>query len=81
MTDQIIFAGTDYPVRELWLEEDGFTVSIVGEALEDVLLNSDGSYVSKEARLIDELIFFYLPDGLLVDSAEEEIREFLYANL
>ena len=43
------------------------------EDLEAVLINEDGVYTSKEARLIDEQIFFYVPKSIAVECSDEEV--------
>ena len=46
--------------------------------LESVLINEDGAYTSTEARLIDEQIFFYVPERIALDCSDEEVTEFVH---
>ena len=46
-----------------------------------MLINEDGGYTSPEARLIDEQIFFYVPERIAVDCSDEEVAEFVHRYL
>ena len=56
---QIIkFQGFKYPIREISFP---FGIRTIGvEKLNDVLMNENGGYVSEEARIIDEHIFYFV---------------------
>lgn len=65
----IKYNGKEYPSRTI--EVPGFgerTISV--ESLEDALLDADSLYVSDEAQVIDEKIFFYVPDDVIDDDDE-----------
>ncbi len=65
----IKFQGKKYPLR--MVEIPGFGERAISvESLEDALLNADSLYVSDEAQVIDEKIFFYVPDDVIDDDDE-----------
>jgi hypothetical protein len=60
----IIFQKKEFPVRDIFLKEFG-EVTIATTELSKVLLNENGSYISKEAQFVDEGIFFFVtPDEI-----------------
>jgi hypothetical protein len=59
--DSIIFEEHKYPYRTLKLENE--TVSISTRSLEKQLLNEDGEYISDNAIIIDEMVYFYVEDN------------------
>ncbi len=73
----ITFNGKNYTTRELRLPEFG-DVTVAGISLEQALLIND-KYISQEARLIDEGIFFYVEDNLL-DLKERELIAYVEKN-
>ena len=81
MLDFIIFAENVYPARNVAIEGYGSELIISTEDLETVLINEDGGYTSTEARLIDEQIFFYVPERIAVDCSDEEVAEFVHRYL
>ena len=78
MLDFIIFEEGTYPVRYVAIEGRESALMISTEDLEAVLINEDGGYTSPEARLIDEYIFFYVPERIIIDCSDEEVTEFVY---
>ncbi len=81
MIDYLTYNGVSYPVRELRLTEYEVNVRVSGEALEAVLIDEEGEYTSREAQLIDELIFFYVPDDLVLGGSDEEVDQYITDNL
>lgn len=81
MTDYITISDNKYPVRELRLREYEVEVRISNESLYGILYDADGNYTSREAQLIDELVFTYVPDGLLADGTDEDIEQYIYDHL
>ena len=77
MLDFIVFAENKYPIRKVAIEGYGSELMISSEDLESVLINEDGGYTSPEARLIDEHIFFYVPERIAMDCSDEEVAEFV----
>ncbi len=75
--------GIKYPVREVSVVDGGTeTVFLIGnESLQRAIFNYNeederDEYVSDEAQNIDEQIFFYAPDDvLLTDQLIEFLRE------
>ena len=65
MLDFILFEGSTYPVRYVAIEGCESELMISTEGFEAVLINEDGGYTSSEARVIDEQIFYYVPEELL----------------
>lgn len=56
--DTIEFAGERYPLKSIDMP---FGIRVISASeLNDKLMNSDGSYVSEAARLIDEVIFYFV---------------------
>lgn len=81
MIDYLTHDGVSYPVRELRLTEYEVNVRVSSEALEAVLKDPEGEYVSREAQLIDELMFFYIPEELLVNGSDEEVDQYITDHL
>ena len=77
MLDYIIFAENMYPARKVAIEGYESELTISTEDLEAVLINEDGGYTSPEARLIDEHIFFYVPERIAMDYSDEEVAGFV----
>lgn len=57
----ITFQNQNFRVREIQISEFG-NVLISTNSLNELLLNEDGSYSSKEAQEIDEQIFYFVED-------------------
>ncbi|AXI99866.1 hypothetical protein CYPRO_0582 [Cyclonatronum proteinivorum] len=67
--EMIKFEGKEYPT--LLLNFPFGERQISTEKLNDNLMNVDGSYVSENARLIDESIFYFVDEeNLKLDEAE-----------
>ena len=81
MIDYITFEGTRYPVRDVRLEEYEVDVKVSCESLESLILNEAGEYTSREAQLIDEIIFFYVPDDMIEDAGDESLETYITDNL
>ena len=77
MLDFIVFAENKYPTRKVAIEGYESALMISTEDLEAVLINEDGGYTSTEARLIDEYIFFYVPERIAMDYSDEEVAGFV----
>ncbi len=71
----IEFNGKEYPTKLLDIPNFGEKLISV-ESLEKTLFDTEGFYVSDEARVIDEKIFFFVPDDI-IDEDEKEIAEFV----
>lgn len=70
--------GREYPVKTL--ETPGLAgLSISTEELNDALM-LNGNYASEEARLIDEQIFYYVPQEVFAKT-DEEIIVFIKRNI
>ena len=66
--EQIEFEGKSYPVRSLVLPHTGEEVRISTTELSGALMTEEGGYTSKEARRIDEGIFYFVsPDEIGLD--------------
>ena len=78
MLDFVIFAENKYPARRVAIDSYGSELMISTDDLESVLINEDGGYTSTEARLIDEQIFFYVPERIALDCSDEEVTEFVH---
>lgn len=71
----ITFQNTTFKSREINLTEFG-DVLISTNALNTLLMNESGSYVSEEAIKIDELIFYFVEEHA-IDLPEDELRTLL----
>lgn len=81
MTDYISFNKIKYPVREIRLNAYEVTVRISAESLESVMKDPEGEYTSREAQLLDEILFFYIPDDLIENGSDEEVEQYILDNL
>ena len=71
--DAIEFEGMVYPIAYVELA-DGTEVPVSSGALQDVLLDAEGRYVSEEARQVDEQIACFMPD--LQNATHEQVLAF-----
>ena len=71
----IKFDGKEYPTKLLNIPNFGEKLISV-ESLEESLHDAEGFYVSDEARVVDEKIFFYVPDDV-IDDDDESLTEFI----
>ena len=62
--DSIQFGKRNYRIREVEMEDAGIRI-IASTYLNKRLVTEEGSYTSKEARYIDEHIFFFVYPGKL----------------
>ncbi len=77
--DTIIFEDREYPAKTLPIEDFGERLISV-ESLEDKFFKDD-RYVSEEARNVDEMIFFFVPDTLMESGTDEDVISFVEANM
>lgn len=85
----IEYNGKSYPVFNLNIVDQGdedsaqnmemIEVEVSVQSLSNVLINSSGSPVNDEASVLDEEIFFYIPDELEYGEASE-IADFVSNN-
>jgi hypothetical protein len=73
--DKIRFQGNDYPVTVVDMPFGKRMIST--ESLNDVLMCDDGSYVSDEARMIDECIFYFVANNHIRMSKTELTNKIL----
>lgn len=66
----IQFNNKTYPSRFIDIPEYGEVVISV-YSLNEVLLNDSNNYISEEARLIDETIFYFVEDKMINISTKE----------
>jgi hypothetical protein len=71
--DKIEFKNQEFKVREIEIPESG-VVLISTNSLNEILLNSEGSYTSEEARTIDEQVFYFVEENEIEYSDEELIN-------
>ena len=81
MTDHIQIENEQYPVRDLRLTEYEVTVKVSSESLGNSVRDPEGNYTSREAQLIDELIFFYVPDDMVMNASDEDLEQYIYDHL
>jgi len=76
-TDKVTFNGKEYKTRDVRLEEYKVTVKVAEEALDGILFDEEKGYSSREAELLDELIYCFVPDELM-DAPDEAVAEYIY---
>lgn len=76
MTDYITYNGKKYMTRDIWLAEYKVSVKVAPEELDSLLFDGEG-YPSREAELIDELIYCFVPDELM-NAPDEAVAEYIY---
>ena len=75
----IAFKGKNYPIRHV--EVKGFGVEpIAPKSLQNALLKDD-AYVSNEARIIDEEIFFFVEDSVFNRYTTNELSAYVSRNV
>jgi hypothetical protein len=67
----INFDGEEYPAR--LIDVSGKRLISI-DRLDVALMTKDGCYVSEEARAIDEGIFLYVPEPILVSDEKTLVR-------
>ncbi len=78
--DCIKYKGKNYTTRDVWLSEYKVSVKVSTEDLDAVIFDPDSGYDSREAELIDELIFTYVPEDLIA-APDEELEQYITENL
>lgn len=71
----IKFNGKKYSTKQLNIPDFGERLVSV-ESLEESLFDTEGFYVSDEAQVVDEKIFFYVPDNI-INEDDKAIVEFI----
>jgi len=74
MLDKFIFQSKEYQCRKINTEYGEFLIS--SDELEFKIIDDRGKYISEEAKLIDEMIFFYVPTDILF-SSETVINDYI----
>ncbi|MBR7088092.1 MAG: hypothetical protein IKI38_01950 [Mogibacterium sp.] len=75
--DYITFDGNKYMTRDVRLEEYKVTVKVAQEELDSALFDEKEGYSSREAELLDELIYTFIPASLM-EASDDEIAEYIY---
>lgn len=78
--DYLRYKDRDYITRDIWLSEYKVSVKVSTEALDAVIIDPNGEYDSREAELIDELIFAYVPEEMIT-APDEELEQYITDNL
>ncbi len=71
----IKFNGKEYSTKQVNIPDFGERLVSV-ESLEESLFDAEGFYVSDEAQVVDEKIFFFVPDDV-IDDDDESLAEFI----
>lgn len=71
--DTIEFQNQTFKLREIALPSFG-NVLISTNSLNELLLNDYGGYISNEAQIVDEKIFYFVEDNAIELSTEELIN-------
>ena len=77
----IVFDKKKYPIKEIWMNKYKNTVKISCEDLNDILFDLSGNYESREARIIDKQIFFFVSESMVINCKEEEIKQYIYESI
>ncbi len=75
-TDKIRFNGIEYLTRDVYLSDYEVTVKVSTDELDHAVFDQDSGYASREAELIDELIFCYVPEEL-INAGDAELEEYI----
>jgi len=75
MMDKIVFQGKDYLTASVKMPFGERKIS--SESLNEALMNTDGSYVSDDARRIDEKIFYFVEPKVLHFSETDIVNKIL----
>jgi hypothetical protein len=75
-TDKLIFNGAEYIIRDVYLSDYKVTVKVSTDELDHEVFDQDSGYTSREAELIDELIFCYVPETL-INAGDAELEEYI----
>ena len=76
--NEIVFQGKSYPIALINMPFGERLIST--ENLNDDLMNSEGSYVSDKARMIDECIFYFVANNH-IRMNKTELRNKILAEL
>ena len=80
----IRFEGKEYPAKEIFLNDEIGTVTISVDSLDDALTKAQIDARDEDrcrvAESVDNLIFFYVPDGL-IGHGDNEIRQFILESI
>ena len=76
MTDSVRFNDKEYLTRDVFLSDYNVTVKISTEARDRALFDPDSGYASREAELIDELIYCYVPEEL-ISASDKKLEQFI----
>ena len=74
MEEKLTYNSKEYCCR--WIDIFDKDYLIGPECLEKAILSEDISYASDEAKAIDEMIFFYVPD-CFIDAEETFIKSYV----
>jgi hypothetical protein len=70
-----MFQGKEYPITIVNMPFGERVIST--ENLNGALMNNDGSYISNEARMIDEKIFYFVEEEVFHFSENEIVNKIL----
>lgn len=77
--ETIQFQNKEFRVREIEFPDMGF-VLISTKSLNKLIMNENGGYVSDEASLIDESIFFFVEEEE-IKSTNQELINLIISNI
>ena len=70
--DTIEFDGKKFPVRDVYINKEVGTINVSNESLAAALNpKDDWDDVTSEAEYIDNKVYFYAPDDILVGSIKK----------
>lgn len=79
--ENLVLDNIEYPVREIRLREYEVNVLVGNESLENAIYTEDDEYTSRDAQLLAQIIYTFVPDDLFEKSTDEELEEYIVDHL
>ena len=78
--DKIELDGNEYTLREVRLGKYNVDVMVSSDSLRAIMKDENDKYTSRDAQLLDEIIFKYVPDTL-IDGSDEDLEKYISDSL
>ena len=76
MLDKIRFNDKEYITRDILLSDYEVVVKVSSDDLDHALYADDNGYASREAELIDELIYCYVP-AQMISASDKDLEQYI----
>ena len=76
MLDKIRFNDKEYITRDILLSDYEVVVKVSTDDLDHALYDEDNGYASREAELIDELIYCYVP-AQMISASDKDLEQYI----